>query len=362
MKNDFLFILLCTLTLTGCDPFRTKFEDTENAAYFHRETILPAPAPVDTLVVVSWNIRFGAGRIPLFYDGRGERYNMTKAEVEANLDHLCAKIVELDPDILLLQEVDVESKRTAYVNELTYILAQTHLNYSVFAAMWKADYVPSDGIGRINFGSAILSKWPLTHAVRIALPTRTDQSALEDYFFLHRNILKASLAIPGHPDLQILNMHAETFGTDGTKKKHLDIFKEEADKITAAGGFFVGGGDFNEIPPGSPLWKNFPDDVQNSRFGNDDYTGQETWMNNIYSSYESAIPLAKFQSNPSLYYSFTGDPQGFWCRTLEYLFTNSKFRAGEILQTNQLPNSRAGISTMPLSDHAPYYSVLEVKP
>jgi endonuclease/exonuclease/phosphatase family metal-dependent hydrolase len=310
---------------------------------------------------MTWNIRFAAGRIPLFYDGWGTRYNMTKSEVERNLATICRKIVEVDPDILLLQEVDVESKRSAYVNELQYILDRTNLGYAVYAPGWRTDFVPSDGIGRINDGNAILSKWPLSHSERIGLPLRTDQSSIERYFWLHRCFIKATLAIPGHPDLEILNLHAESYGKDSTKKKHIDIFKQHLDAIALAGGYFVGGGDFNELPPGSPLWVGFPDDVQNSRFGNDNYVGEEMWMDDIYKTYCAAIPLLTYQANPSSYFTFTGDANGFWCRTIDHIFTNNTFRSGIVLQTTLLPSGQTGLATMPLSDHAPVYAVLEIK-
>ena len=310
---------------------------------------------------MTWNIRYGAARIPLFYDGWGNRYNMTKVEIEYNLSNLCKKIVEVNPDILLLQEVDIESKRSAYVNQLQYILDHTHLNYAVYAPIWKADYVPSDGIGRINFGNAILCKWKLSEGERIALPIRTDQSAAEKYFWFHRNILKAVAAIPGHSPLHILNMHAEAWGKDGTKKKHIDIFKQQLDNIESSGGYFVAGGDMNEIPPGSPQMKDFPDISPSARFGGDDYSGEETWLDGLYTTFKSAITLTQYQTNPARYYTFTGAPHIYWCRTLDYLFTNANFSSGTVLQDSLLPNGSIGIPTMPLSDHAPVFSFLEVK-
>ena len=362
MRNRLVLLFVCFTGFSCTDPFRSDFPAVEDATYSHATNAQPYPQPSQTLVVMTWNIRFAAGRIPLFYDGYGERYNMTKSEVETNLAAICRKIVEVDPDILLLQEVDVESKRSAYVNELQYILDHTNLGYAAYAPGWRTDFVPSDGIGRINDGNAVVSKWPLSNAERIALPLRTDQSSLERYFWLHRCFMKATLSIAGHPDLQILNLHGESFGKDGTKKKHIDIFKQHLDDVVQTGGYFVGGGDFNELPPGSPVWVGFPDDVQNSRFGNDDYTGEETWMNDIYAGYKSAIPLSQYKSTPSKYYTFTGDQNGFWCRTLDQLFTNNAFQSGIVLQTGFLPDGQTGLATMPLSDHAPVYSVLEIKP
>jgi len=56
----------------------------------------------------------------------------------------------------------------------------------------------------MDMGDTILSKWPITDAVGIALPIRTDQSGLEEYFFFHRDILKVKIAVPSH-DLYVFN-------------------------------------------------------------------------------------------------------------------------------------------------------------
>ncbi len=361
-------VIAIALLLTGClfsgcaDPFRTRFEDREEATTYTASLPKNTSPPPDSLNIMTWNIRFAAGRIAVFYDGRGDRYNLTKQEVTSNLDNICTKITETDPDILLLQEVDIESKRTAYVNELQYILDHTGLNYAVYASSWKSDYIPSDGIGRMNSGVAILCKWPLGVGERIELPTRSDQSSLEHYFWLHRCIVKTTLALPGRRSLSIINIHAESWGKDGTKKKQIDVFKSQLDLAGATGNYLVAGGDLNELPPGSPTWRYFPDDVSNARYGNDDYTGEETWLNDLYAAYVPAIPTASYQSNPAPFYTFTGDPDGFWCRTIDHMFTNNGFRSTMVLQDAHLPNGQLGLPTMPLSDHAPVFAVLEVKP
>ena len=113
------------------------------------------------------------------------------------------------PDILLLQEVDVSSKRSAYVNQLQYILDRTHLKYGVYASMWNAEIIPSDGLGRVDAGNAILSRWEITDAERIQLPLRTDQDALTQYFYLRRNILKAKIGIDEDTDFYAVNRSEE---------------------------------------------------------------------------------------------------------------------------------------------------------
>src|SRR5690606_25181918 len=108
----------------------------------------------------------------------GDRVLMNKGEVLHNLERLAEKINQYDPDVLILQEVDVSSKRSAYVDQMQWLLDHTRLRYGVYAAQWKADYVPSDGLGAMDSGNGILSKYPLSEAERIALSLRSEQSGL----------------------------------------------------------------------------------------------------------------------------------------------------------------------------------------
>jgi len=66
---------------------------------------------------------------------------------------LAAKITAMDADILLLQEVDTDSKRSAYIDQVQWLLDNTAMNYGVYASMWEVQFVPSDGLGRVNTGA-----------------------------------------------------------------------------------------------------------------------------------------------------------------------------------------------------------------
>ncbi|SVD27849.1 uncharacterized protein METZ01_LOCUS380703, partial [marine metagenome] len=238
--------------IISCRPLVTTFEDIQDAVYYEDAS----PDPVEfsnTLKVMTWNIRFGAGRIPFFGDSCGDRVLMTETETIGYLQAIADYIdsMAIKPDILLLQEVDISSKRSAYVNQLQWLLNNTHFNYSVYASMWDAEIVPSDGLGKVDVGNAILSRWKITDAERIKLPLRTDQDALTQYFYLRRNILKAKITLPIPEDFYAVNIHATAFATDDTKQKHINKYKEVLDALNDQGAVFVTGGDLNSIPPGA---------------------------------------------------------------------------------------------------------------
>src|SRR5262245_6873314 len=104
------------LALAACDPFHTGFDDVERAQVYHAHGERPAPAQPTRLRVMNYNVKFGGGRIDFFFDCHGDRVLMTKSEVSANLEALAVKINQVDPDVLVVQEVDVNSKRAAFVD------------------------------------------------------------------------------------------------------------------------------------------------------------------------------------------------------------------------------------------------------
>jgi endonuclease/exonuclease/phosphatase family metal-dependent hydrolase len=357
------FLLLSVYVLfSGCDPLVTQFSGQEPAIKYTASTVTTASG-ADTLVVMTWNIRFGAARSKWYGDSCGDRVILPESEVIQNLEAIALKIAEVDPDVVLLQEADVESKRTAYIDEVQWLLDHTALNYGVFASMWQAQVVLADGLGRINTGNAILSKWPLRDAQRIQLPLRGDQDSLTRYFYLRRNILKARLDLPpgagtngGDTPVYIVDIHATAFATDDTKKKHIARFKEVLEEIQSEGGYFVAGGDLNAIPPTSDSTDyciedgcgesyHAPGDDPQHREGSY-FTPEITWLQPIYDAFTPDIDLSTYTSNQQDYFTHSTSGDRFWDRKLDYLWTNCDW--------GWVPGSvTTHQEAMNLSDHAP---------
>ena len=342
--------------LPACDPFNTGFEDTEQAVLYRASVPGPEPAPSGPLRVVTWNVKFGGARLRFFWECRGTRVLMTEAEVRGNVTALAAYLKALDPDLVLLQEVDTAgSKRAAYVDEVQLLLDGSGLNYAAYASQWKADYIPSDGQGPIDSGNAVLSRWPITSATRHALPLQTDISSLERYFYLKRNLLEVHLGVPGLGELAVVATHAEAFSKDGTKKKHLDLLKALLDDLSARGLPVLGGGDLNEIPSTSPVRENFPEDANctDARFEPDSYVGEETWLDPLYAAYVPDVTPAVFGADPGPWYTFVGDEAYPLNRKLDHLFTNRAWAPGSV-QVMQ--------DAVLLSDHVPVVAGWQVVP
>ena len=320
-----------------CEPLVNTFDSGKNLETYKSKNQTDAPSNPSEVKFMTWNIRFGVGRTDWFGDACGDRVIIPEKEVKTNLQKLADFIEKEQPDILFLQEVDVESKRTAYIDEVKWLLNNTYFNYGVFASMWDAQFVPSDGLGRVNTGNAILSRWKITEAKRIQLPLRGDQDALTKYFYLRRNLLKTRIEFPGIDNFYALCAHMSAFSTDNTKQLQMEAILSELDDLH--GEYVFLGGDFNLIPPGSDsidfcdedgcddekFHEGSPDDEDYHKEGS--YFGDDIdLMQSLYDNYNSAVPLALYLADQQHYFSHSTQwDGGFWDRKLDYIFSNQEW-------------------------------------
>ena len=184
-------LALCALALmsTACEPLYTSWEG-EDPAFLMAAAVIETPqASPSTLEVMSWNLKYGGGRINFWFDYWGDRALMTEAEADANIRGLIDLINEVDPDVLLAQEIERNSKRTAYRNMVQMVLDETPLNY--------AAYIPACRLACRNAGARSRDRGhgPVTadHEVvrmggRSNRPRRVDESLLSASRIVHRSI------------------------------------------------------------------------------------------------------------------------------------------------------------------------------
>ncbi len=361
--------ILGVLLILGCEPFVTEFEDLSNALMYEADSKSNETYDSGNVKVVTWNIRFGIARFPFFGDSCGDDVILDDDTIEKNMAAIADSLNAIDADIVLLQEVDVSSKRTGYMDQVQYLLDNTNLNYGCYASMWKADFIPSDGIGRIDAGNAILSKYELTDAERIQLRLRTDQDGLTQYFYLRRNILKAKIPTltQGSKDFYAVDIHATAFATDDTKQQHIDKYVETLAEIQSSGDYFVTGGDLNSVPPGSVTDFCLSDMCDGDDYHTDqaeeyhkegsyfeNFEGEPDILDTLYQAYDAAIgsddanlPI-HLTHGPSTSYEMNDIK---YDRKLDYLFTNGIWENA---------SSKTHQAAWELSDHLPVSAVFNV--
>jgi len=343
LTSLFIIILILGFIAIFFDLLNSNFNKTENAVSYKAKEVKKHVFNDKKLKVMTWNIKFAAARIDMFFDCHGDREVVTKNEVITNLKNISKKIKEINPDVLFLQEVDIKSHRTSNVDQAQFILDNTELNYGYYASQWKSWYIPSNNIKHINTGNLILSKYPMKNAKRYSLPLIKSQNLVVQYFYLKRNFLVADIELNNNK-IKLLNTHLSAFASDETKTRQVNQIEDFTNNLNQNKEKFILGGDFNLIPPQSKKVKDFPDSIcKGGKFEANDFSKEIEWLSPLYNNFKSAINLGDYQDNNEKYFTHTTDKKGFWTRKLDYIFSNGKLRNGETLQKN----------TMSLSDHAP---------
>jgi endonuclease/exonuclease/phosphatase family metal-dependent hydrolase len=356
----FIFLISTLLTINSCEPIVTTFDDIEDAISVTASNLDTVPDTFSVIKVMTWNIRFGAGRRPWFGDACGDRVVFTKEEIIESLQEVADKINEIQPDVLLLQEVDISAKRSAYVDQLRWLMDHTYFNYAIAGAQWQAQFIPSDGLGKLYEVNAIFSRWKISEGKRIQLDLRADQDNLTRYFYERCCMVTGKIEIPHVNGFYAVNIHASAFATDDTKHKHILQFKQELDQINAKGAWFFAGGDLNTLPPGSDSTDYCDEDMcpgESFHHTNDNplhkegsnYEPEKNWLNDLYATYSSAVPLLQYQANQQNYFTHTTRPTHFWDRTLDYLFTNCQWNYSSVITHQEVTTQ---------SDHIPVSAIL----
>lgn len=136
--------------------------------------------------VVSYNVGFGAysADYSFFMDGGTESRARSAQAVKDNIGGAMAEVRRLDPDFVLLQEVDVDGTRSHHVNELDLVKEDLpSMTDVVFAQNYDSPYLAwplLEPHGANKAGQVTLAQFPITSAVRRSLPIEQGPMSLVD--------------------------------------------------------------------------------------------------------------------------------------------------------------------------------------
>ncbi len=374
-----LCAIFAALGLAACELPADPLDFTrKEAPIFKAQAPRPTPPPAGkALKVMAWNVKYGACRVDFWFDFWGDRVQLSRTEVEDCLTGIAKLIQEYDPDVLMTSEIEAGSKRSAYIDMVRFILERTNLNYATYVQTWSSRYVPSEGVGRIDLGNAIFSRYPITKAEAIRQQDRTDQDPITKSFYIHRAVARAELDLGNSQTVVAYAVHTEAYDNDGTKQKQI---KQIHELLKAETKSWVIGGDFNELPPvcdekatsgadsceGKLRLTGFLDErasATGTMYAQPPYT--PSVMKPLYEDFVPSVTLAQYgvgdaQQRRYFTHSVLGPDgknddgvPGYWNRTLDYLFApkGSRWESADVIQEP----GRLGVSqdALRLSDHAP---------
>lgn len=114
-----------------------------------------AESSSEKLKVLTYNMGFAAG--PMQHTLADEHPELF---FKANLDKIISMVREQDADILLLQEVDINSKRSWYNNQLDYLMDRLGYRFAAPVLDWDL-YFPLRKEKKITKATVVISRYPI---------------------------------------------------------------------------------------------------------------------------------------------------------------------------------------------------------
>ncbi len=198
------------------------------------------------LKILTWNISYGYG---MHSEGTHGYRRMPKDHFESSLSSISELIRLEDPDIVLMQEVDFDSKRSYFIHELDHLARKSGLLYRDELISWNCAYVPYPGLnplrqfGKVISGGGILSRYPLQMIQHDLLPKPKENPGIYNHFYLSRFLQMVKLRLgeaPESPRLTLMNLHLEAFSKDN-RELHLVKLQDRLRDFNVD----IAGGDFN---------------------------------------------------------------------------------------------------------------------
>lgn len=227
------------ITLTGTVQDRSDGQVTTNASLESSDQVF---------TIVSANLGFGAygPDFDFFMDGGTGSVAPSAQYVTDNVNASAEAIGQLDPDLVLFQEVDIDATRSCGVDEYALLRDDYPAMCSVFAQNYDSAflawplYAPH---GKNKAGMATFARYQLSDSIRRSLPI---SESLSKFLDLDRCYSISRIQVSNGRELVVFNVHLSAYGADEeVLEGQRAMLFEDMQAERAAGNYVIAGGDFN---------------------------------------------------------------------------------------------------------------------
>lgn len=217
-----------------------------------------------TYSIMIWNIGYcGLGAdMDFFYDG-GKQVRSSKQNVINNYHFVKSELKNNDTlDFIMLQETDIRSRRSYYINEVDSFSKLLNHFYSYFGKNYDVKFVPSpitNPLGKVKSGLNSFSKFKPSTVTRYSFPGNYDWPV--SLFMLDRCFLVKRFPTNNGKEFILINTHNSAYDDGSLKKLQMEYLKSFLLSEYEKGNYIVVGGDWNQNPPQvdySEIRKNSP--------------------------------------------------------------------------------------------------------
>ncbi len=203
----------------------------------------------EKLSLVTYNIGFGAysDDYSFFMDGGEHSRAFSKKAVLENTNGALEAVKAIEPDFILLQEVDRDGDRSYHVDQ-TSIISDGLAGYDrIFAQNYDSPYFfyPfTQPIGANKSGIMTFSRFNIKSALRRSLPI---EESLYKYIDLDRAYSVSVIPAENGKDLVLYNVHLSAYTSDGTiSDDQLKMLAIDMQAQYDKGNYVIAAGDFNK--------------------------------------------------------------------------------------------------------------------
>lgn len=227
------------ITLTGTVQDCSDGQVTTNASLESSDHVF---------TIVSANLGFGAygPDFDFFMDGGTGSVAPSAQYVTDNVNASAEAIGQLDPDLVLFQEVDIDATRSCGVDEYALLRDDYPAMCSVFAQNYDSAflawplYAPH---GKNKAGMVTFARYQLSDSIRRSLPI---SESLSKFLDLDRCYSISRIQVSNGRELVVFNVHLSAYGADEeVLEGQRAMLFEDMQAERAAGNYVIAGGDFN---------------------------------------------------------------------------------------------------------------------
>ena len=199
--------------------------------------------------IITYNIGYLSGLT------NNKAVDRSKKLFDDNLKTVIDALKPLNADFIGFQEIDLASKRSFKVNQVSELAEALSFNQAAIAVNWDKNYVPfpywpfTAHFGKIWSGQAVLSRYPINKNRRIVLDKVASKPFFYNAFYLDRVAQVSEIQIDNR-SLIVINVHLEAFDAPTRKKQTEYIQKLLSEYVDEYPVLLIG--DFNSTVPPIP--------------------------------------------------------------------------------------------------------------
>jgi len=205
--------------------------------------------PESEYSIVTWNLGFGAysDDYSFFMDGGTESWAFSRDAVHENIGAAIASLRAMQPDLMILQELDFDATRSYHVDERALVQEAFPEMDAAFAVNYDSPFLMyplTQPHGASRAGILTLSGADIASSVRRSLPIETGLMKVVD---LDRCYSVSHIPVSNGRDLALVDLHLSAYTSDGTiATEQLKMLIDDLSAEYENGNYVIAGGDFNK--------------------------------------------------------------------------------------------------------------------